>query len=104
MLDNEGVYTEIQQFPIRVMIWGAIARNYKSPLVRVEGILNSDGYTRLIAQSGIIESMNSQFGTNAWVFQDDGASAHRAKKTRAFLAERCRTLSSDLHWPAHSPD
>jgi hypothetical protein len=104
LLDNETVYTEKQQFPTRIMVWGAIARNYKSPLVRVEGMLNSDAYTRLIAESGIIESMNSQFGTNAWVFQDDGASAHRAKKTRAFLAERCMTLSSDLHWPAHSPD
>jgi hypothetical protein len=104
MLDRENVYTDRQQFPMRIMVWGGITRNYKSPLMRVEGILNADGYIELVNASGVIAAMNSQFGLNAWVFQDDGASAHRAKKARAFLAQCCFTLSTDLHWPAHSPD
>jgi hypothetical protein len=104
MLDRENVYTDRQQFPMRIMVWGGIARNYKSPLIRVEGNLNADRYIELVNASGVITMMNSQFGSNAWVFQDDGASAHRAKKARAFLAQHCFTLSTDLHWPAHSPD
>jgi hypothetical protein len=35
---------------------------------------------------------------------DDGASPHRAKSTRQFLSERCRMLTKELQWPAHSAD
>ena len=104
ILDNEDIFVEKKQFPMRIMVWGAVARNFKSELVKVQGILNAESYGRLVVESGVIDQMNSLYGKKAWVFQDDGASAHRAKKARAFLAELCHTLSSDLHWPANSPD
>jgi hypothetical protein len=58
----------------------------------------------MIMESCVISDMNRMYGMNAWVFQDDGASPHRAKKARAFLANQCFTLSTELHWPAQSPD
>jgi hypothetical protein len=104
MLDDQNIYSPKEQFPIRIMVWGAIAHDFKSDLIKVEGTLNSDGYKKLITESGVIDHMNDRYGQKAWVFQDDGASAHRAKKTREFLAERCLILSTEGHWPAHSPD
>jgi transposase len=104
IIDNDHIYNEKEQFPMRIMVWGAIAHNFKSPLIRVEGNVNADKYKQIILQSNVINSMDSIYGKKAWVFQDDGASAHRAKKAREFLAKECFTLSSELHWPAHSPD
>jgi hypothetical protein len=70
----------------------------------VQGILHSESYITLGVNSGVIENMNRIYGKMAWVFQDDGASAHRAKKTMEVLASFCSTLSSTLHWHAHSSD
>jgi hypothetical protein len=104
MLNQDNIWCQQSQSPLRVMVWGAIARDFKSPLMRIEGTLNADGYKTLITNSHVIEDMKRRYGKKAWLFQDDGASVHRAKKSRAFLAEQCYTLSSTLHWPPHSPD
>lgn len=104
VLTDQTIYIQEEQFPKRIMVWGAIARNFKGPLMRVGGTLNSVRYQEMITESGVIEAMNMLYGPNAWVFQDDGASPHRAKMTRAFLSQQCLTLSSGLEWPAHSPD
>jgi hypothetical protein len=104
LLADQQIYVEREQFPMRIMVWGAISRNYKSPLIRVEGSINAVRYQMVIAESYVIESMNSRYGVNGWVFQHDGASPHRAKTTKQFLDDRCLTLSSQRHWPAHSPD
>jgi transposase len=86
------------------MVWGAIGLNFKSPLILVNDSINALEYQHIIQRSQVIESMNAMHGPNCWVFQDDGASPHRAKSTRQFLDHQCMTLSSGLHWPAHSPD
>ena len=67
------------------MIWGCIAKNYKSPLIRINGKLNSKNYIEMLQQNQIIESLNSRFGGKAFVFQQGGAPAHRANKTPTFL-------------------
>ena len=58
----------------------------------------------MVWESGVIQHMNARYGQNAWIFQQDGASPHKANTTNVFLATHCRALSSDLHWPPHSPD
>jgi hypothetical protein len=72
--------------------------------MRISGHLDAQQYQAMIDASGIIQAMNTRYGANSWVFQHDGASPHRARTTREFLAHSCLTLSSDLHWPANSPD
>jgi hypothetical protein len=72
--------------------------------MRLSGNMKALVYQQMVAASGVIEWMNERYGENAWVYQDDGASPHRAKSTKQFLNNRCLTLSSKLHWPAHSPD
>jgi hypothetical protein len=104
LLAHQPIFVEEEQFPMWIMVWGAIARDFKGLLMRVEGTLNAERYQRLITDSGVIEYMNDRHGQKAWVFQDDGASPHRAKTTQSFLNDQCLTLSSNLSWPAHSPD
>lgn len=52
----------------------------------------------------IFESLNEQFGKDAFVFQQDGASPHRAAATIKFLNEKVKILEGDYKWPANSPD
>jgi hypothetical protein len=44
---------------------------------------------------------------DGWMFQDDGASTHRAKGMKDAHNAVCVTVtvsSANLHWPANSPD
>jgi inhibitor of nuclear factor kappa-B kinase subunit alpha len=101
----EKIYQEYKKHPIHVMIWGGIAANYKSPLLRVDGYITAERYIQMLTESGIIESLDSQYGQGRWVFQDDGAPPHRAKITKQFLKSRCHNLATeDIYWPANSPD
>jgi hypothetical protein len=104
LMAPEEYYASTELHPIQVMVWGAIAKDFKSPLMRIQGHLDSQQYQLMIHHSGVIRDMNMQHGVNSWVFQHDGASPHRARTTRDFLAPLCLTLASDLHWPANSPD
>jgi hypothetical protein len=93
-----------QCHPNKVMVWGAIAEGYKSPLMRVEGNIDQKKYQEILLSSGLFESMDRIHGPGRWVFMDDGAPAHTAKSTRQFLSARCRVLTKELRWPPHSPD
>jgi hypothetical protein len=70
----------------------------------MNGRPNDAGYQQMVWESGVIQHMNGRYGQNAWIFQQDGASPHQAKTTKELLAAHCQALSSDLHWPAQSPD
>ena len=43
-------------------------------------------------------------GQNAFIFQQDGASPHRAAATIRFLTGKVKLLEKDYKWPANSPD
>jgi inhibitor of nuclear factor kappa-B kinase subunit alpha len=101
----ETIYQEYTKHPIHVMVWGGIAKNYKSPLLRVEGYINAEKYIQMLAESGVFETMDSAYGRERWVFQDDGAPPHRARVTKEFLGVRCHNLATgNLFCPANSPD
>jgi hypothetical protein len=101
----EKIYQDYTKHPIHVMVWGGIARNYKSPLVLVDGTIDAGKYIRILSENRIIETLDEVYGRKGWVFQDDGASPHRAKITKAWLNERCLNLTTgSLSWPSMSPD
>jgi Mn-dependent DtxR family transcriptional regulator len=95
---------EYTSHPTKVMVWGAIAQGYKSPLMRITGNVDQGKYQEMLKNSGIFEAMNEKYGRGGWLFMDDGAPAHRAQSTRQFLSNRCRMLTKELQWPPHSPD
>lgn len=86
------------------MVWGAIAFNFKSPLIWVKKKLNSEKYINILNDNLIFEQLDQRFGKFSYVFQQDGASSHRAKNTMNFLNSKVKHLTGDPKWPANSPD
>lgn len=81
-----------------------MARNFKSPLIRISSRLNSQNYIQMLIENKIIEFLNCRFGEKSFVFQHDGAPAHRSNKTYDFLKDQFQLLMGYLHWPSNSPD
>jgi hypothetical protein len=54
----EGIFQDSSKYPIRIMIWGGITRNYKSPLVLVNGMMNAQKYIDMLATYQIIETLD----------------------------------------------
>lgn len=44
IIDNPNYYYEKSGYPQKLMIWGCVALNFKSPLILIEGKLNSEKY------------------------------------------------------------
>jgi transposase len=96
----------------RVMIWGAIGYNWKSPLVFVKdagpGVqkLGEADETRNVTAARYVRTCLSRIvpalqGANR-IFMQDGAKAHTARSTARYLEKKgVRVMEG---WPSHSPD
>jgi hypothetical protein len=90
--------------PIKIMIWGGIAHQYKSPLIifEVGEMMDSNVYINKVWENtNIIESMNNIYGDFDWVLQQDNAPCHRSRETTEYFRGRVKLLED---WPPHSPD
>ena len=103
-IECDNQFMEKQGYPIKLMVWACIGRDFKSNLLRIEGWLNANSYQKLLTENQVIEKLNERYGPKGYVFQEDGASPHRAKSTRLFLEGKVTSLPDDLHWPSSSPD
>lgn len=103
-LDVPSKFMEVSGYPVKIMVWGAIGKGFKSPLIRVTNSLAALEYQNLLASAEVIEMLNKRYGSFAYVFQQDGAKPHTAKSTIALLKERVELLPVRIHWPASSPD
>jgi len=82
------------------MVWGCFCKDQLGPLVLVEGRMTADTYTRLL-QRHLLPFTNT-VGRNTYIFQDDNAPIHTARRT---VAWKERNLGDGrLPWPAQSPD
>lgn len=104
IIDNDEYFIDKQAYPTKIMVWACVAYNYKSPLIRINGRLNSKSYTKMLETNNIFQELNVRFGQFGYIFQQDGASSHRSVYTQNFLKQKVRFLSGELHWPANSPD
>lgn len=84
------------KFGKSLMLWGAIRYDGKRVLVRCDESVDSVEYQRLLL-IGLPAIYNSRY-----IFQHDGAPAHRSISTRTFLEARAVRLLDC--WPAQSPD
>lgn len=103
-IDNDEYFYEKSGYPLKIMIWGAIAKDFKSPLILIDGKLNSIKYIKMLEDNNIFHLLNKRFGNNGYVFQQDGASSHTAAITINFLSQKVKLLKDDIKWPANSPD
>ena len=70
----------------KIMIFGGISYNWKTPLISIEGNVNSTIYIdECIDLSGMIPEMNSIYGVKQWFLLQDGASSHTSRVTMDYL-------------------
>ena len=52
----------------------------------------------------MFNDINSTMGRRSWIWQQDGAKAHTARNTVAWLSENTPEFITPTNWPAKSPD
>lgn len=98
----------VSQNPIRVMVWGIIAKGATGPLIVLEypggkgGGMNSERYIKQVLEGPLLPFFNKmkRYRPN-FKFQQDGAPGHRAKVTHRWLKEHCVLI---FPHPPSSPD
>lgn len=88
------------KFPQSFLVWGCMSGKGPGEIAIITSTVNAEVYTQIL-DGFLIPSVEKMFGNDEFVFQDDNASCHRAKKVKDFLQER--SISS-MTWPANSPD
>jgi hypothetical protein len=84
------------------MMFGGIAKHYKTPLIQVEGAIDSIAYIDdCIDASGLIPEMNQVYGARQWFLVQDGATCHKSAETSRYLKDYCDVIEN---WPSGSPN
>ena len=83
-----------------LMIWGCMSGLGVGQVYRCEGTMRQDQYIWVL-RNHMLPSASSLYGEGAYLFQQDNAPCHKAKRVIAFLE---RSDIEVLQWPAQSPD
>nr|GAT45151.1 predicted protein [Mycena chlorophos] len=106
--EEECLVPKFSQSPIRVMVWGCIARGYRGGLKVLEllggkgGGLTAARYQELVLEDMVLpEYRNLREERPGLMFQQDSAPAHRAKTTQQWLENHNIKI---MPHPPNSPD
>lgn len=99
---NDSTFVNEKKYDTGIMVWGAIGVGWRSPLVLIKGRLNSEGYISILENYQIFQSLTDFYGEKNFYFEQDGAPAHRSKKTLNFIQNQ--NINVIENWPANSPD
>jgi len=91
---------------ISQMIWGCFMGRQLGPIVFIDETINQDVYMALLEQN-LLEYIGvlKEDGLEGFVFQQDNARPHAAKRTQRWLESKGRELGfTVMRWPANSPD
>jgi transposase len=92
-----------QAHPKKVMVWGAVGYNYKSPLHFVtHATVDGDYYLDEITLGRFLDEADRAFGHTNWLFQQDNARPHIRRDIRYAMETLDIKLLED--WPPYSPD
>ena len=78
------------------MVWDFIKQSGLRKIVRVDVIINSAKYTRILEENLVPYIVEGD------IFQQDGAPSHASKSTMAYFEEKDFAILAD--WPSQSPD
>jgi hypothetical protein len=78
---NQTALKLMIKFPKGVMVWGSIGPGYKLPLIQCSAGVGSEQYLRILRESDAMTQCDQLYGHRQWLFQQDGAPAHRAGLT-----------------------
>ena len=99
---HPGPSNEVK-YPEKVMVWGAVSLCGTFEIIILNENVNAETYIATLDKffKGFKEAAPG-VSLSQIVFQQDGASAHTAKKTQQYLKSKKITLLE--HWPPNSPD
>ena len=87
------------KFPASLMIWGCFSINGTGRLEIIDKPINANDYIQIL-ENKLIPSRNVLFEGNDFIFQDDSAPIHRAKKVKQWME---KNHIEQLEWPSNSP-
>ena len=82
------------------MVWGCMAVSGIGKLKLVSEMMNGTKYIDVL-ENQMLPSACSLFSDNDWIFQDDNAPCHCAKKVQHWYGTH---KVEQMDWPAQSPD
>ena len=88
------------------MVWAAICKRGKLPLVFIEdgAKMNQKYYLDKILKAHLLPEAQKLFGTDYFCFQQDGATSHTAKTVQQWSEANLLDFISKDEWPPSSPD
>ncbi|KAJ4447176.1 hypothetical protein ANN_09177 [Periplaneta americana] len=96
-----GCLVNTVKHPMSVMIWSVISGKGSGRLYIVQGTMKQDQYIQVLENRLILE-LNEWFPNGEkYIFMQDGAHCHTARRVKKFLASKNIPL---LPWPGNSPD
>jgi transposase len=99
--NDESVFMENSQFSPGFMIFGAIGIDFKSPIKVIKGTVNSARYVEILREMRLFSRLDSKFGKCRYIFQQDGATCHKAQQTLKYIKKKAVFISK---WPSNSCD
>jgi hypothetical protein len=104
----DSFVAETIQSAKQLTIWGGMSRNHLFGPYFFPSTVTGDSYRAIISEMFIPDILQKVGSINDLWFQQDGAPAHTANDTKAFLRSQFdeRLISRGLHheWPPRSPD
>lgn len=99
-------YTNSTKHPASVMVFGLVASDGKKmpPVFIPSGVrINTEAYLKILSAE-VKPWVEANYPEGNYVFQQDGAPAHTAKKTQKWLDENLADYWRKEMWPPQSPD
>lgn len=104
--ENPHYYEQIKQYPPNIMVWCAVNANCLIGPFVCHGRITADSYIDMLENQFLPELQRRRIRNP--VFQQDGAPAHTAIRSREFLnrhfPNRWIGKHGPLQWPPRSPD
>jgi hypothetical protein len=97
----ENTFQKKAKFQKSLMVWACIGKNFKSPLIFIEGNLNTDGYIDMLTKNKVFETASECFSPEKVYFQQDGATCHTSKRSTEYIKQHIELIEN---WPSNSPD
>ena len=98
----EEIQHRTTKYTKKVMMFGGISYRWKSPLICVDGNIDSEVYCdECIDGTGMILKMNEIYGYRKWKLLQDGAPCHTSAQTLDYIRNYIDLVEN---WPPNSPD
>ena len=107
----ENIPLSIRQVPrfqnhTSIMVWGAICRRGKLPLIFIDkGVkINQKYYLEEVLEKNLLPEAQKLFGNDYYCFQQDGAPSHTAHLVQRWCNANLTDFITKDEWPPSSPD